>query len=120
MTAAAPREMATEQPSSPPHVRVVPGRRRHRLVDVVDGVLRIGIVGTDDRQINRAVIDCLAEAMDVGPDALTIVSGRHSATKTISIEGIAPDDLAALLCELAPTPAAPHPDELPVDYHDAK
>lgn len=101
-------------------IRVLSGRRHDRLVDVIDGVVRIRIVGVDDRQNNRAVIDCLADALGIDPATVSIVGGRHSTAKRVEIDGLDQRDLDAMLSVLLPGAQVPHPDELPIDYHDAK
>lgn len=101
-------------------VRVLSGHRHDRLVDAIDGVVRIRIVGVGDRAINRAVIDCLADALDIDPGEITIAGGRHSTAKRIEIDDLDQRDLDALMSALVPTAQVPHPDELPLEYHDAK
>lgn len=120
MTAPPPRELTTHPPSTHLDVRVLAGHHCDHLVDLIDGVVRIRIVAVDDREINHAVLDCLADALDTDPDAITIIAGRHSTAKRLQIDGIAERDLDAMLSRLVPAAEVPHPDDLPLDCHETK
>lgn len=82
--------------------------------------MRIRIVDVGDRAINDAVIECLATELGIDPATMSISAGRHSTAKRIEIDDLDQRDLDALISVLAPTAQVPRPDELPLEYHDAK
>jgi hypothetical protein len=67
-------------------LRVKPGARRNGVLGVHDGALRVGVTTAPEKgKANRAVLAVLAEALEVAPSALEILSGRTSPTKSVRV-----------------------------------
>jgi len=115
----------TASPSTQLEVRVLADHHRSHLIgatliDMVNDVLRIRVVADDHHAINDELVDSLADALEVDPQAISIIRGRYSPAKLLAIDGLSDRDLDAMLAMLAPICEVPQPDQLPVDYHDNK
>ncbi len=81
------------------HVKVVPRASRNEIVGVgTDGALKIRVTAAPvDGAANEAVIKLLAEALDIPKSNIDIVAGQTSTSKIISLIGIEPERVDALL-----------------------
>jgi uncharacterized protein (TIGR00251 family) len=67
-------------------VHVTPGARRISVGGAHGGALRIRVVAAPDRgRANRAVVDALADALDVPRRSVTLVGGHTARTKRLSV-----------------------------------
>jgi uncharacterized protein len=79
------------------NVQVVPRSSRSQVLGEYNRSLRVKIAAPPvDGAANEELIRVLAKKFSVARSAVTIISGRNSKVKQISIEGPA-DDIAALL-----------------------
>jgi uncharacterized protein len=79
------------------NVQVVPRSSRSQVLGEYNRSLRVKIAAPPvDGAANEELIRVLAKKFSVARSAVTIISGRSSKVKQISIEGPA-DDIAALL-----------------------
>jgi uncharacterized protein len=79
------------------NVQVVPRSSRSQVLGEYNRSLRVKIAAPPvDGAANEELIRVLAKKFGVARSAVTIISGRSSKVKQISIEGPA-DDIAALL-----------------------
>jgi uncharacterized protein (TIGR00251 family) len=82
------------------NVKVVPRASRSELVGEQDGSLRVRIAAPPvDGAANEELIRLLARKLEVKPSAVTIVSGLGSRTKRITVTGITPKTLEALMAK---------------------
>lgn len=81
------------------HVKVVPRASRNEIVGIgTDGALKIRVTAAPvDGAANEAVIKLLAEALDIPKSNIDIVAGHTSTSKIISLIGIEPERVDALL-----------------------
>jgi len=79
-------------------VRVVPRSSRSEIVGEHDGALRVRLTAPPvEGAANLALVRLLAQALDVSPGAVEIISGKSSRTKTVSIAGSSVASLERLL-----------------------
>lgn len=73
-------------------VRVVPGASKNEIVAILeDGTLRIRLTAPPvEGRANRALIEFLADVLEVSRSQVDIVAGENSRNKLISIIGIDP------------------------------
>lgn len=75
-------------------VRVSPGAKKEGLLGVYGQALKIAVRAPAEKgRANRAVVDLLADALGVPAARLTVVTGLTSRDKTVSVAGVAPEDL---------------------------
>jgi len=68
-------------------LRVKPGAKRTSLLGVHGGALKIAVNAPPERgKANSAVVDLLAEALGLPPDAVGIVGGAGSPDKVVIID----------------------------------
>jgi uncharacterized protein len=80
------------------NVRVVPRSSRNEIVGEHDGALRVRLTAPPvEGAANAALVRTLAQAFDVSPGAVEIISGQSSRTKTVSIVGVGFSNLERLL-----------------------
>ena len=72
-------------------VRVQPGASRSEVVGwEADGSLRVRLQAPPiEGRANRALIECLAEALGLRRSAITLVRGSSSRQKVVEVEGLA-------------------------------
>ncbi|MBI2860177.1 MAG: YggU family protein [Chloroflexi bacterium] len=69
-------------------VRVQPGARRNEIA-LADGLVRVKIAAPPVKgQANRELVAYLSQVLQVGRDAVTIVSGRTSRSKVVAVDGL--------------------------------
>lgn len=74
-------------------LRVKPGARGAAVVGVHGGALKVAVQAPPDRgKANRAVVELLAEVLDLPLSAVAIVSGESSQDK-VAVVALAPEDL---------------------------
>jgi hypothetical protein len=68
-----------------------------------DGVLHVRVTRPPaDGEANAAIRRAVAEALDVAPSRLRLVSGERGRTKRFAVHGLAPAELAARLAAIGP------------------
>lgn len=73
-------------------VRVQPGAKRSEVAGLMEGVPRIRLRARPvEGAANAALVEFLAETLDLPRSAIEIVSGHASRRKRIRIRGMAPD-----------------------------
>jgi uncharacterized protein (TIGR00251 family) len=71
------------------NVKVVPGSSRNQIVGWLGDALKIKVTAPPEKgQANEAVIELLAEALDLTTDDIEVLSGHSSPSKVIAINGI--------------------------------
>ena len=79
-------------------VRVIPRARRSEIAGTRDHALLVRLNAPPvDGAANKALIDLLADTLDLPRSAITIVSGQTSRTKRVEIAGLTDADVAARL-----------------------
>lgn len=82
----------------PVHVRA--GGRRNAVLGERNGALRVEVTAAPERgKANRAVIDLLAETLDVAKSTIAIVSGASSNQKKVLVRSLDPATLAKRLVQ---------------------
>lgn len=73
-------------------VRVVPGASKNEIAAILeDGTLRIRLTAPPlEGRANRALIEFLADVLDVPRSQVDIVAGENSRNKLVSIIGVDP------------------------------
>jgi uncharacterized protein (TIGR00251 family) len=80
------------------HLKVVPKSSRNRIVGWVGDRLKIQVSAAPERgKANEAVLEVLAEALEIPPRAIRLTTGATSPLKTVEIDGS--EDLARKLPE---------------------
>ncbi len=83
-------------------VRVQPGARRNAIERVADGALRVRVTSPPERgRANEAVLELLADALDVPKSRLSIVRGHRARQKVVEVEGLTDDELERRVSELS-------------------
>ena len=75
-------------------VKVVPGARHSRIAGPHGDVLKVQVAAPPERgRANDAVCDLFAEALGVPRRDVSVVRGLTSPSKTIRVDGLAPDEV---------------------------
>lgn len=70
-------------------VRVTPNAKRDEVLGWKDGVLRVKVNAPPvDGKANAALINLLAEALNISTSAITIIAGVAARSKVIELDGI--------------------------------
>jgi len=78
-------------------LRVKAGGRRDAIVGPHGGALKVTVAAPPERgKANHAVLDLLAEALNLAPSSLKILAGEASPDKTVLIP-LSPAEIAARL-----------------------
>lgn len=81
-------------------LRVKPGARKNAVLGVHGGALKVGVTAAPEKgKANRAVLGVLAEALDLAPSALEILSGRTSQEKSVRVP-LPPEEIRSRLSSL--------------------
>ena len=84
-------------------VRAVTRASRSRLAGVRDGALLVQLAAAPvDGDANRALVDVLAESLDVARSAVTIRHGERGRRKAVHVAGLTPAEVRTRL-GLAPS-----------------
>jgi uncharacterized protein (TIGR00251 family) len=79
-------------------VKVVPNASRSRLAGRYGDGVKVQVAAPPERgRANEAVCAVLAEALGVAARDVTVVRGHTSPTKTLRVEGLAPEEVARRL-----------------------
>lgn len=79
-------------------VKVVPGASRTRVLGELDGRLKVAVAAPAERgKANDALIAFLAKRLGLRRRQVRIATGATSAVKTVSIEGIEPEEVLSVL-----------------------
>jgi len=79
-------------------IRVVPNARRSEIVGAYGEAVKIKVAAPAvDGKANSALLEFVAECLDLSPRLLTLVAGEKSRDKRIAIEGMEPDAARAKL-----------------------
>jgi uncharacterized protein (TIGR00251 family) len=85
------------------HVRVTPRAGRDAVTRFEDGVLHVRVAAPPaDGAANKALLEVVAGALAVPRSKVRIRSGASSRQKTLEIDGLDGNEVAARLCALAP------------------
>jgi uncharacterized protein (TIGR00251 family) len=78
-------------------IRVTPRARRNRIGGAHDGALKVSVTAPPvDGAANAAIITLFAKRLKVPKRAVTIVRGEGSRDKSLTVEGIEAQAIAAL------------------------
>lgn len=81
-------------------LRVKPGARKNAVLGVHGGALKVGVTAAPEKgKANRAVLGVLAEALDLAPSALEILSGHASQDKSVRAP-LPPEEILSRLSRL--------------------
>ena len=81
------------KPSTRVRLRVSPGARRSELAGRYGDGWKVRVSAPPERgRANEAVLDLLAERLELPRRSLSIVSGHGSREKTVLMEGIGPEE----------------------------
>lgn len=81
-------------------LRVKPGARKNAVLGVHGGALKVGVTAAPEKgKANRAVLGVLAEALDLAPSALEILSGLASPDKSVRAP-LPPEEIRSRLSSL--------------------
>lgn len=79
-------------------VRAQPGARRTGIVGWVEGRLKLAVQAPAlEGRANRAVVELIAETLDVAPSAIRVVRGESAREKTLHVAGLSAAQIAARL-----------------------
>lgn len=79
-------------------VRVQPRASRDEITGVVEGALRIRLTAPAvENRANEALCELLADLLKRPKSAVRILSGDHSRTKRVVVEGVTREQVEALL-----------------------
>ena len=82
-------------------VKVVPGASRSRVAGRYDEGVKVQVSAAPEKgKANQAVVQVLAEWLEIKPSMIQIVSGLTQPRKTVRIGGVAQSDLAERMREL--------------------
>jgi len=84
-------------------VQARPAARKCGVLGEHGGALKFGVAEAAEKgQANRALIEGLAEALQLRPNQLSLVKGATSRAKRILVRGIGQQELAERLAKLLP------------------
>ncbi len=88
-------------------VQLRPGARRDRVLDWVEGALRVevGAPALEERA-NRALVALMAKVLKVPKGSVALTKGAHGRRKTLHIDGYGPAEILARLPERPETAPA--------------
>ena len=76
-------------------VKVVPGSSKTQTAGLLNGMIKIRISAAPEKgKANKALIDFIAEQLDVKSTAVSIISGLRTAVKRVQVTGIRADKIA--------------------------
>ena len=84
-------------------VHLQPGAKTNALVGYRDGVLYAKVTALPQKgQANRALLEFMAETLDIPKSALSIIRGQASRNKVIAIRGLNRRELEGILAKNLP------------------
>ncbi len=80
-------------------VKVIPRARQSALAGVMDdGTLKVRVAAPPvDGAANKALVEFLAETLDLPKNQIDIVAGHTSERKLVSLVGISPEEVDAII-----------------------
>jgi uncharacterized protein (TIGR00251 family) len=79
-------------------LKVVPGAVRQRIAGELGGMLKVAVSKPPERgAANRAIIELLADVLDIPASDIQIIRGQSSPRKEIFLRGVTVDVLASRL-----------------------
>jgi uncharacterized protein (TIGR00251 family) len=77
------------------YVKVIPSSSRTSFEGIYDGMLKIKLSAAPEKgKANKALVDFLADKLDVKKKFIKIISGLTSKVKQVAVEQISPQMLA--------------------------
>jgi uncharacterized protein (TIGR00251 family) len=81
-------------------VRVKPGGKKDAILGIYGGALKISVTAPPERgKANAGVIKLLSKRLDISRDQMVITSGEGSRNKSLSIAGLAPEEVRSRLTD---------------------
>ena len=82
-------------------VRVSPRARRNEIYEILDdGTVKIRLTAPPvEGQANKALIAFLADVLDIAPTRLDIVAGLSGKDKLITVDGMSPEQVNAIIVD---------------------
>jgi uncharacterized protein (TIGR00251 family) len=75
-------------------VKVVPRSSRTVIVGILDGMLKVKLAAPPEKgKANQALVELLADKLEISKNAVKMTSGLTSPVKTIQITGIPPETI---------------------------
>ncbi|MDN3515024.1 MAG: DUF167 domain-containing protein [Candidatus Brocadia sp.] len=79
-------------------IRTQPGSSKNRIIGEYGGRLKLAVTAAPEKgKANKAVIELLADVLNIKESSLSILSGESSRDKKIMIEGLTHEDVRSLL-----------------------
>ena len=83
-------------------LRVQPKAKRNAIAGEQAGALKVNVTAPpEDGRANAAVLELLRDELDLGRAQVELLSGHTNRNKVILVRGVTPEQLAALIEELA-------------------
>lgn len=83
-------------------VKVVPGASRTRLQGELDGRAKIAVAAPPEKgKANDALVAYLAKQLGIRRQAVAVIQGQTSPTKTVHLAGVTAEDVRAWLVRTA-------------------
>jgi uncharacterized protein len=83
-------------------VRVSPGARRASVVGRHGDRWKVRVAAPPEKgRANDALVHLLADAVDVSPNAIAVVSGHSARDKIVELTGVAPSEVERRLTSVA-------------------
>jgi len=80
------------------HIRLQPNARRNEVVGFQNDVLRLRVTAPPhEGRANKALIDLLADVLDIPKSHIDILRGRTTMDKLVVIEDLEPDEVRTRL-----------------------
>jgi len=96
----------TKSDSAKLSVLVVPGSSREQIVGWHDGALKVKLQAPPEGgKANQALVELLAKSLDWPKRQIAVTHGEASRLKTLSFEGLAPEELDARIRAAGVAPA---------------
>jgi hypothetical protein len=82
-------------------VRARPGARRNEVRGVQDGMLKVSVTQVAEKgKANEALIDVLAQALDVRRWQLELIAGETAPRKKFLVRGVSMDELRSRIAAM--------------------
>ena len=79
-------------------IHVQPGARKTEVIGLYGEAIKIKVAATPERGIaNEALVDFIAERLDIPKNAVKLVRGRTGRSKTIAVEGMTEEEVRVRL-----------------------
>lgn len=89
-------------------VRAQPGSRKHGVVGVHDGRLKVAVTQVAEKgKANDAIVEVLAKSLQLKGSQISLVSGSTNPLKRFLVTGVSLDQLAAKISAALPSRNSP-------------